>query len=471
MTIANLDDLAQGFTEKVSGRQGRIARANGTFFSVNAVSTAIQRIRLDAMKGARLTDAGHAFIEQAAAYLAGLARSNWQRRGLAVAELVDLAGPPERRQMTLAASRTRDGQREHLSVDVLRDVRELMIHVPRLIPFMRTKRFIVSSLVYPSPEYLYTFGLFLLDSGRASGNWPQSPRVGGLEQDFATSKQLMVDDLHADLGLPKDDAALRQLSLWVVFPPYGYEMNDGQEYNMMTLVNQTLAKRVVPLDAGVGYLRALLDSQLVFLRNLAARTLLVLGQPPRTEEETTLFTQALRSNDFAVARSVMARFQWRAEHLGSPDPPPPDWEDRCAAGWQRLVDGGPQAAWRSAPMLHDPEYMRVATLAESEPARVPGELERLLARHPGDWFLRSALGAQLMQAADPARGEQLLRGCLLDAPDCADAHLKLGTRLKWQGRRDEAMQIFEEAVRRWPWNAQAVDSCMWLLTDDMVAPA
>ncbi len=38
-----------------------------------------------------------------------------------------------------------------------------------------------------------------------------------------------------------------------------------------------------------------------------------------------------------------------------------------------------------------------------------------------------------------------------------------------EGRRDEAMALFEDAVARWPWNNQAVDSFLWLLTDGMTA--
>ncbi len=54
-------------------------------------------------------------------------------------------------------------------------------------------------------------------------------------------------------------------------------------------------------------------------------------------------------------------------------------------------------------------------------------------------------------------------------PDCPTAHLSLGTCLKRRGLRDEAMQVFEDAVRRWPWHSQAVDSCLWMITDGMTS--
>ena len=43
-----------------------------------------------------------------------------------------------------------------------------------------------------------------------------------------------------------------------------------------------------------------------------------------------------------------------------------------------------------------------------------------------------------------------------------------GAALNHQGRRDEAMALFEDAAR-WPWNNQAVDPRVWLLSDGMTA--
>ncbi len=147
---------------------------------------------------------------------------------------------------------------------------------------------------------------------------------------------------------------------------------------------------------------------------------------------------------------------------------PPQWFEECSNEWKSLTMAGPREPWRDDHILSDPEYQQLAQLPRGQRPRQRQGLERLLGRHPGNWFLRSAYGGALMEGPDPARGEQMLRQCIEDTTDCPDAHLNLGTRLKWQGRRDEAMSVFENAVLRWPRNHQAVDSCLWLLTDGMV---
>ena len=70
---------------------------------------------------------------------------------------------------------------------------------------------------------------------------------------------------------------------------------------------------------------------------------------------------------------------------------------------------------------------------------------------------------------DIPQGEQTLRRLIQDPPDCFEGHSRLGTWLKYQpGRRVEAFEVHEDALRRWPWCHQAVDACMWMVTDDMV---
>jgi hypothetical protein len=44
---------------------------------------------------------------------------------------------------------------------------------------------------------------------------------------------------------------------------------------------------------------------------------------------------------------------------------------------------------------------------------------------------------------------------------------RLGTLLKHQGRFEESMAVYEDEVRRWPWNYRAVDLCLWLVTGGM----
>ncbi|MFZ0428469.1 MAG: hypothetical protein WAO20_10165 [Acidobacteriota bacterium] len=459
------------FLGLLENRQGAVARPNGTFFSLNVVTTALQRIRLDLLRGARLTEKGEHFVAGAAGLLARLTQVGARRRGLKVDARGSHEGAADGFPTTLVLSRTRDGMQEEYCQDFLQDTHELLLRPPQAFPSIQGRVYMVESLVYPSPEYLYLYGVFLLQSPRATGNWPRTRQVGGLEQDFDQSKNLLVDDLHKDCGLPADDARLRALSWWVVFPPYGWDMNGAQEYNMMTLVDQIARRPIVPLETGLHYLRALLKSQLVFIRSLAARTLLLLGETPRDLHESTCFIQALNANDQQLASGSMVQFQWALAGHDPQSSPPPDWPQQCAGSWQAAASAGPTEQWRQAPILHDPEYLTLAQVPVEEAERMISGLEGMLEKHPRNWFLRSAYGARLMQGPDPARGEALLRECLADTPGCPDAHLNLGTRLKWQGRRREAMSVFEDAVHRWPWHHQAVDSCMWLLTDDMVEPA
>ena len=98
----------------------------------------------------------------------------------------------------------------------------------------------------------------------------------------------------------------------------------------------------------------------------------------------------------------------------------------------------------------------------------------LRARFPDNWFLETAFGTFLVnssEAAEVQEGERILRACVGPTPDCPTAHLTLGTALKYQNRREEAMALFEDAVSRWPWHNQTVDSCLGLLTDGMTAAA
>jgi hypothetical protein len=470
-SLERLAALAQEFTAPLAGHLGRFARLTDGFYSYQVATRAVQRVRLDLLKGSALTPKGARFVAGAAAFLATLAARSWQRRGLGVEALVTYGSGEEEERISVGAFRRRDGSDEHYIHDVLADLRGYLLRPPQMLPSLHGRYYALTSLTLPEPEYLYLYGLFLLYSAMAAGNWPKGTRVGGLEDDFAASRNLLVDDLHADVGLPRDDAKLRALSWWVVFPPYGWDMNDGQEYNMMTLVDQVLSKRLLPVADAEAYLRAILESQATHLRNLAARTLMVFGKGPTTPAETGHYWAALGASDMAFAAPAMARFSWHAEGRARDTAPPAEWIERRRQSWQRMAENGPTEPWRRRPLLRDPEY-----LAAAQPGLAPGaqrtRLERLLAAHPGDWFLDTALGALLMSRpdGDVRRGEETLRRCVATTPDCATAHLSLGTHLKHQGRRDEAMAVFEDAVRRWPWHNQAVDSCLWMLTDGMTSP-
>jgi hypothetical protein len=473
-SLDRLGDLAEGFTSQLEGRLGRLARATGKFDASQVVTRGIQRLRLDVLNGAVLNPEGEEWLAGAAAYLGFLAVNAWHRRGYQIEAVVRWRpGDPEN-LMALGVFREREGTLENYSHDVLGDVRRVVLTPPQMMPTMRGRMYVVSNLALPPPEYLYLYGAYLTCSELGAGNWPEGESVGGLDEDFAAARGLMVDDLHDDVGLPKDDADLRKLTWWVVFPPYGWDMNDGQEYNMMTLVDQILFKAVVPRARASEYLRALLRSQTFHIRNLAARTLLVLGERPLDAEETLIFFQAINAGDHQMAEGPMLGFAWRAEGRAADTSPTPEWSERRRATWRRVVDNGPTEAWRKSPILADAEYQAAGRLENAPRAEQRAGIDALQARFPNNWFLETALGTHLIHSDDPAEvaeGERVLRACVESTPDCPTAHLTLGTALKYQGRRDEAMALFEDAVMRWPWNNQAVDSCMWLLTDGMTAPA
>jgi tetratricopeptide (TPR) repeat protein len=474
-TAASFERLAilvEEFMGPLAGHLGRFARLTDGFYSYQVVTRALQRLRLDLINGAALTPRGARFAAGAAAFLATLAARSWQRRGLDVHAVVTYGSGDEEERISVGAFRQRDGNQERYVHDVFADLHEYLLRPPRLLPTLHGRSYILTSLTLPEPEYLYLYGLFLLYSAMAVGNWPKDERVGGRDEDFAASRNLLIDDLHADVGLPLDDEKLRALSWWVVFPPYGWDMNDGQEYNLMTLVDQIVFKRLLPLAAAEAYLRAILESQATHLRNLAARTLLVLGKGPATPTETIHYRGALYASDLRVVKPAMARFAWQAEGRAQDSTPPAEWIEKRHQDWQRMVDNGPTEAWRRSPLLRDPEYLAAAK-PDLPREQQRTHLEALIAKHPGDWFLDTALGTLLMSGADTGqarRGEEILRRCVATNPDCATAHLSLGTHLKHQGRREEAMAIFEDAVRRWPWHNQAVDSCLWMVTDGMTAP-
>lgn len=470
-----LGDLAEGFTNALEGRLGRLARATGKFDASQVVTRGIQRLRLDLLNGAALTDRGEEWIARAAAYLGFLAVNAWHRRGFQIEAVVRWSPGDPGNIMALGAFRTRDGVQEQYSHDVLGDMRGVLLTPPQMMPTLRGRLYGLTSLTLPTPEYLWLYGAYLTYSDLAAGNWPVGERVGGLDEDFAAGRGLMVDDLHDDVGLPRDEPELRKLSWWLVFPPYGWDMNDGQEYNMMTLVDQILFKSILPRARGVEYLRALLRSQTLHIRNLAARTLMVLGERPLDAEETLLFFQAINTRDHQLAEASMLGFAWRAEGRAADTSPTEEWSERRRATWRTVVDKGPTEAWRRMPILADPEYLAAGQLENAPRADQRAALDWLEARFPDNWFLKTALGTFLIHSDDPvevAEGERVLRACVQSTPDCPAAHLTLGTALKHQGRRDEAMALFEDAVARWPWNNQAVDSCLWLLTDGMtVAPS
>ncbi|MBI4326851.1 MAG: hypothetical protein HY674_16550, partial [Chloroflexi bacterium] len=115
----------------------------------------------------------------------------------------------------------------------------------------------------------------------------------------------------------------------------------------------------------------------------------------------------------------------------------------------------------------DPDYVALGQLPPERSAEGITILEKLGRRYPDDWVLKVLHASVLMTGADPAGGEARLRQLIKDPPDSCEGHSRLGTQLKRQRRLAESMEVYEDEVRRWPWNHRAVDSCLWLVTEGM----
>lgn len=462
--IDRLVALSNQLLGLLRNRLGMTARSNHTFYAYRVVTTAIQRLRLELLNGGTLTSKGEAFAVSAAAYLASLAALNWHRRGLQIGGFAQFTPGSPDNHIFLFAERTRNGQYEAYSQDFLEDMYRILLMPPQAFPSIHGRFYMLDSLTLPSPEYLYQYGVHLLQSPRAGGNWPRGEKIGGTDEDFNASRVLLVNDLHEDCGLPRDDARLRELSWWIVFPPYGWDMNDGQDYNMMTVFSSISHKKIVPRETGIDYLRALLNSQALDVRNLAARCLMVYRVPPRNAQEAMHYYQAMNSRDYQVAVHSMAKYQHQMEQVQLTQ----EWFDQTQRernGW--LTQTSPTLSMRSQ-AENDPDYVTLSKLPDSEIAQGIQGLEALMKRYPNDWVLKALHAAQLMRGPDPQRGEMTLRELIKNPPDCFEGHSRLGTLLKRQGRFDEAMAIYEDAIARWPWNHQAVDACMWIITEGMV---
>ncbi len=465
----SLQARLQSFLSLLQTRQGKLGRANGSFFSAQMVSLALHHLRLSLLDGAILNSRGKEFVCDSAAYLAWLAYRSFKRRGWKSSSDIDLAS--ERPHIRIGAQRRRDGRQEYYRQDVLADVEALLLHPPKHFPSMYGQFHELRSLTMPSPEYLYLYGLYLMQSPRAEGNWPHGEQGGGLDEDFIAARALLVEDLHHDADLPVDDPRLRELSWWVVFPPCGWRMNEGQAYNLMTLVDQIAMHPRLPADDAIAYLRALLRSQMPFVRHLAARTLLVLDIAPRNHWEAAHYRQALQATDRDEALTAMAHWQHALNH-DERKQPAEDWRERCERHWRSQIERVPPP-WHEDPAASDGEFQRACMMLDAEgDADLPALWNRLHERYPNSWLLRVAQARYWLHRSEQewrVQGEALLRRCLDDQPPCADAHLALALWKKRSGQRDEAMHLCEHALRRWPWDGEIVDFCMHLTTQEMIA--
>lgn len=463
--IGRVAKMGEALLGQLDRRLGVTARPNFTFFSHRVATAAIQRLRLDVLKGATLTPKGEEFAGHIAAYLAMVGLRNWKRRGLKIQGRVHFTPGAADNEIYFEASRQRDGTNEVYIHDFLRDTQQLLLNPPDWFPYLKDQVYALESLTMPSPEHLYLYGVCFLQSPSAYrfGTWPTGPKPGGQPEDFDQSKELLVDDLHEDCGLPKDDPALRKLSLWIVFPPYGWHQNDANDYNMMTLFSQVSEQRIVSREAAVDYLRALLQCQSLDIRNLAARCLMVYRVPPRDATEAGLYEQALVFRDSETAATSMAKYQHQIEGTQATQ----QWFDQTKREREEWFQRTPPALSLRTAAENDPEYLELGRQPEENVAGGIRGIESLMRRYPDDWVLKVIHASLIMQSPDSQRGEAKLRELIQSPPDCCEGHSRLGTLLKRQGRLAESMTVYEDEVRRWPWNHRAVDSCLWLVTNGM----
>jgi hypothetical protein len=202
------------------------------------------------------------------------------------------------------------------------------------------------------------------------------------------------------------------------------------------------------------------------IRNFAARCLMVYRVPPRDFHESWQYLQAMQFSDYELARGSMAKYQRQLEGVDQANSA--EWAEQVERERRSWVAPSFTRPWQSTPLFSDPDYLALDQLPPERAAEGPRILETLRQRYPDDWCLHTIHASIQMKGPDPQGGEAVLRE-LIRQPfrNCDDAHLRLGTLLKHQGRRDEAMQVFEDAVSRWPWHHRAVDSCVWLATDGM----
>jgi hypothetical protein len=458
------DELANEFIDRTRDCHGSLARPNHTHWSSALVTQAIQWLRDRRLEGRGLTEEGERFVASAAAYLGWVAWRSLGRRGLEASFSAEWRPGGADNHLIVCASRTRGGVEEAWGHDFLRDAQEVLLRPPRAFPAIEGHPYLLTSLSLPAVEYLYMTGVHFMNSSLAAGSWPKGRGAFGLEEDFAAARAVLVDDLHADVGLPADDAAYRRLSHWVVWPPYGWQGNDGQGCNLLALVDQIAVRRILPFDDGIAYLRALLRSQAFHLRNLAARALCVLGAGPADALETLRYHQAANASDAREATDAMVDVRWRLDGGDPATAPDADFAPRVQAEWASLRERGPHEAWRDAGIFADPLYERFGR-ANGERAALAHALRE---RHPGDWFADVAEASTLLDG-DPAAGEARLRAAMASAPDVGLAHYTLAGWYWKHGRRGDATAIWSAMVRRWPWDARAVENAMFGLTHAMAA--
>lgn len=464
--MEHINELSCEFVSFVAGRSGDLARVNNTFFSIQVVSEALEFIRRKACSGHALTPEGVRFVGGAASYLASLAFDSYRRRGLDCT--TDVSWNPDTGEGAVGVIAQRLClEPETYAHDFLRDTLEELIVPRRAFPSLKGRSYIVGSLRLPTPEYLYMAGVYLMLSPLGLGNWPEGETMLGTDEDFNAARQILVDDLHKDIGLPLEHPGYRALSHWVVFPLYGWELNDGQRYNMMTLVDQICFKKIVTEEEGVLYLRSLLRCQLHCMRNLAARTLMVLGDLPADPQETDLYFQALSASDTPEAVPVMNEFAARVHG--------DDFFSVAGVGdiefWRMKLREAPAAEHLDRAIFEDPVYAEFGATDPAEGAKRLVLAQEVLSRFPDEWFAKVAFAASLVEVGQKEDGKALLQALVGDEAPHPIAHFTLGGCFLREGDYEGLDELYLEAVKRWPQDSNAVGNSFWSLTRKMVSDA
>ncbi len=450
--------------KQMENRWGAVARPTHGFYAHRALTVMIQRVRLDLMEGGKINRKGLLYVTRVAAFLASIVIDNWERRGFTTKGFVCFSDKLAENKIRFWTEREREGQTETYGHDFFKDTVQALLQPRQMFPYMHDRFYAMESLTLPSPEYLYLFGTFFMSSPLSFGNWPRGKSVGCLLSDFEQSRNILVDDLHQDCGLPKDHEGYRKLSWWFVFPPYGWDMNDGGDYNMMTFFSQVVEHEIVSRDEAISYLRALLGCQGIEIQNLAARCLMVLRTPPQDALESLHYEQALNFRDHPYAAAAMDKYQHQIEAVDLNDAFR-EQVTRERLGW--LDETPPMLSHRTV-AESDPDYI---DMEKNPPSIEEGinRLEALINKHPEDWVLKVLYASQLLKGPDLAKGEEMMKSLVAKPADCFEGHSRYGTWLKYaEGRRPEAFVVYEDSLKRWPWCQQACDACVWMLTDGMV---
>ncbi len=462
-----LTRLAARFREKTAGIVGSTVKLNDTFYSYNVVSRAIFRLRMECCQGRNLNQSGQSYLAEVAAFLAEIMLRNWRKRGFRVSIDAEWNPGSEKNRICLSASRDRDGNTEIYTHDFWKDMSGFVLRPAQRFAYSGPFLYAFESLVLPSPESLYMTGVQLMQSPYATGNWPKGPTPGGIAEDYELARQQLIDDLHIDCGLPLDHRGMRQLSYWTVFPTYGWTQNDCGEYNLMTLFSQISENQVLSKSDAFEYLRGLLRSQCLAMRNLGARCLMAYNQAPASVPEARAYNQAMVWRDAPRLQNYLlrsrAKIEGNEELAGNQS-----WVNQVIAQYKSWGQASYLKDNPEDPLTKDPRYAELSQLAADKISEAISALSALSKAYPQSWTAKMLHATVQLNGPKPEQAEKLVRQVMkLKCPN-PEAHLRLGTHLKKSGRRDEALQVFKEALKHWPYNYQVVDSCFWMLTDSMI---